>query len=667
MLALHLAQELTGSDTLPIYLRGKNLSDIEIEIQETNRPVIDSFSASSFLRHFRASSRDTACLIFDGIDEILGAEEDIQKFLSELRLQQNICEAQGKNLTIALFARNADSYLAHDKKSMTVSVHLEILGLDGGHRTQNLKDNRILGEDMRSKWWAKYLSATGQKIDVNLPEFLCTDYADFLEFGTNPLGAFLICRTAIETRTGNSVFPHEVINSFTYSENTNLVYRALTDYISRTIPEYIGPHTKILGNPSLLQTLALAHWQKCQIGDFFNDAIDKNEARPNFSTGPRNSNSNKRPFPNGFLGPSFLRPQASTKLEQKRVLQFPHDNLVYYIVATLIVDCFIDLIKAKNNDDRYINALKNWALISGQGVHDPVLADFCQKEARLRFEEISDVNWDTALASTKRHLDISQYKAKGLSAVTNILNSASLLLFVWSCFNLERHRNLGTRHEFSKDSAEFDIFTLRQIHPNRSFRYDNTSLDKPKLKQEGFLTPSLSAVHLIAEDLSQLSFPQGHMESAIFETTSFAMTHWSHVKISASSFKKSTFQQALFHGCRWHDSEFSDSFFQGTVIDTTTFLNCRISRVFFSQCHFTDVDFLSSVFEGVIFDRCVFESCGFESKVEKIRIAGVEFRYCTFLSMETSLQKFSQENLVNCIIRSSSDAKDDLSDNFLSE
>jgi len=77
--------------------------------------------------------------------------------------------------------------------------------------------------------------------------------------------------------------------------------------------------------------------------------------------------------------------------------------------------------------------------------------------------------------------------------------------------------------------------------------------------------------------------------------------------------------------------------------------------------------FSKVVFEGVIFDRCVFESCGFESKLEKIRIAGVEFRYCTFLSMETPLQKFSQENLVNCIIRSSSDAKDDLSDNFLSE
>jgi len=70
MIAIHLAQEISKSNIFPIYLRGRHLSDIKIDVQTSDQPVLDSFSFRSFLEHFRASSRKTACLILDGLDEV---------------------------------------------------------------------------------------------------------------------------------------------------------------------------------------------------------------------------------------------------------------------------------------------------------------------------------------------------------------------------------------------------------------------------------------------------------------------------------------------------------------------------------------------------------------------------------------------------------------------
>jgi len=61
---------------------------------------------------------------------------------------------------------------------------------------------------------------------------------------------------------------------------------------------------------------------------------------------------------------------------------------------------------------------------------------------------------------------------------------------------------------------------------------------EPLLRDMTFLTHSLSAHHLTSEDMSQLSFSLGHIENIISDDCSFAMTYWSHVKITNSAFSR---------------------------------------------------------------------------------------------------------------------------------
>jgi uncharacterized protein YjbI with pentapeptide repeats len=149
--------------------------------------------------------------------------------------------------------------------------------------------------------------------------------------------------------------------------------------------------------------------------------------------------------------------------------------------------------------------------------------------------------------------------------------------------------------------------------------------------------------------MSQLSLSLGHIETLICEDTSFAMTHWSHVKVTAASFTKTKFQQAVFHHWRVMDSHFMQCLFQGSRFQGGCFSGCQIEETFFSQCHFSDVEFIASEFKNVVFDRCVFSQIVFSKENDTGPIFGAEFRHCTFMDMETSVKNIAAENISNSI------------------
>ena len=616
MLALHLAQRLTQTEIMPIYLRGQNISDIEIDTHQVKRPVIDSFSAKSFLKHFRASSKKAACLILDGIDQISGTWEDVIKLLTSLQLEQNVCQAHGKTLSIIIFGRETDLDFIAQEKSVPPGRRFEILGLDGRCRAFKNTDNLSVGEDLRAMWWKKFLAATGRKPDRTLPDFLCTEYADFHEFGSDPLWTFFICQTAFNHNANKKLQPHETVNKYTYTENTNIIYRSIVTYTGSTESLKFRANSEHETYLARLQNLAVEQWQ-----------VGRDEVTPYNA-------------------------------------EFVHENFSHYLVATRLIDQFINVLNAMSDTDRFDEALEDWAAVSNQGSHNPILADFCQNEASLRSADLPDFKWDAALSLIKNQLNVDHYAGKGLSTVSNILNSASLLFFIWSCFNLGRYNALGAHRTFSDVPIDFGNSTLRQLYQTSYLTFPNDALDDPILGHQTFLTPSLSALHLTAADLSQLSFSLGHMEGFKCETSSFAMTHWSHVKIAKSTFEKSAFTQALYHGCRWQNSDFSSCLFQGSNVHNSSFLDCRLSDIFFSQCHFSDVDFLSSTFKNTIFDRCIFANCGFETVAENSTVNGIEFRHCTFLNMAKSLHAFSRDSLTHCIIQTGAEAEEILKNLF---
>jgi uncharacterized protein YjbI with pentapeptide repeats len=149
--------------------------------------------------------------------------------------------------------------------------------------------------------------------------------------------------------------------------------------------------------------------------------------------------------------------------------------------------------------------------------------------------------------------------------------------------------------------------------------------------------------------MRQFNFRQGHMEHAIYIDTNFAMTHWSHVKVSDSQFSRATFQQAIIHKWRVIKSDFKNCLFQGSRFEGALFNTCQMRDVFFSQCHFSEVEFMAPQFKNVIFDRCVFSDVSFSQLDDRIGLTGAKFRYCTFLDMEANIEKIPIDNLIGTI------------------
>ena len=657
MAALHLAQSLCETDVFPIYLRGSHFSDIEIDIQSSDQLIIDSFSLRSFLKHFRASALDQACLIIDGIDEISegpsGTTNRLEQLFRELNLERNVCHAHGKSLHIIILGRQSYIDLATTHVSPTDFNRLDMLALDGSCDAVSEVPKNLLGKDLREEWWIRYLSAKNYPYDSSLPDFLCTDYDDFFGFSSDPLLTHLICTIAFNgfEVSSTKIMPHEVVNALTYANSKNQVYKLLIDYIHQREPL---PRVRKEDFLSVLQHMALAHWhagdsQVVTIGAV-QDSLKNTSAKAAFET----------LYPTSYLGRQYSPHNLFTGIynrvinndqgsENQIVLEFTHSPFSDYFLSTLIFDRFKKLIIAFETKLNIETALESWASLSKAGAHTPSLGDFCEREARQRYDDFSTLNWETALSILRNHLDVSHYDSKGTDSLSQLQSSASLLLFIWSTLNLERHRRTGETINVFDSSASLSPLDFKRIQRPSTLNIQKGTLTEPQLKYGTFLTNCLSAQSFKLADMSQLSFSTGHMQALICEETSFAMTHWSHVKITASVFNRCPFQQSIFYGCRWMGTTLSNCFFQGAKIQWSSFSNCSLKGTSFSQCHFSDVEFSSTDLAGAIFDRCTFTNCFFTE--EESNTNGASFRHCSFSNMKKHFLQTQKHIFEDCMFQ----------------
>ena len=263
MCALHFAASLCQRNVFPIFIRGRHLSNIDIDITNDGQAIVDSFSIKSFLKHFRASSFQTAYLILDGLDEIsrqsLDGSNTLGQILSDLKREQAACSAHHKTLNIMALGRDAHISFAADQFLLGQSRSLSMLPLDGSFPRAEASTSQKQGQDFRSRWWKTYLAATQKSSDPTLPDFLSLEYDDFTEFGSDPLLAFLMCQTAlIPAANGEtSKLPHELVNALTFNTNKNEIYERIIERLALKVGASISPHQF----RSVLQHIARAAWQ----------------------------------------------------------------------------------------------------------------------------------------------------------------------------------------------------------------------------------------------------------------------------------------------------------------------------------------------------------------------------------------------------------------------
>jgi uncharacterized protein YjbI with pentapeptide repeats len=650
MTALHLASILGQESLFLVYLRGSQLSNIDIDITDPDQMITDSFTFKSFLKHFRASSHQTGYLVLDGIDEIGSVAQDslgsLNQILSELKTEQAACAAHGKALRIIIFGRDAHINATITQLPPNQFKHFKLLALDGSYCGQDRDTDSIHGEDLRELWWTNYLAATGQRQDPSLPDFLTTEYDDFSEFGTDPLLATLICKAALSQKTDkrSSALPHERVNALTYTANKNDIYRTIFEQVASSGRHRLQSRHFL----SVVQHIAINMWHSGGSRRVSLEAVYGNIEDENIKTAFQALNLFETAAgtePNMLTTALYYNIGHQDKDPSERLFEFTHKTFAEYLVSTRLFDAFRDLITTIGDRDKFKHALRNWIRISHSGGHEPGLGDFCQKEAAIRYEAFSHMNWDDALNIIKDELSGDRFSDPGSSSILHIQNSASLLFFIWSSLNLERHKRTGGKFELSQNSGTFSVRDLKFIQRPNGLDFKLGSSLEPLLRESTYLTPSLSALKLTAADMSQLSFSLGHMEQVFFDEASFAMTHWSHVKTSDTNFSKSVFQQAIFHQWRILNSEFNHCLFQGARFQGADFSNCQFRETFFSQCHFSDVDFTTSQWTDVAFDRCVFTDCIFSPKNAENLSIGIDFRHCTFMEADQDSTLLSEDQI----------------------
>lgn len=663
MAAIHLAQNLSKTDVFPIYLRGSHLSDIEIDIQNGDQLVIDSFSAKSFLKNFRASSQKTACLILDGLDEIPltngSSTDSLNRFLTELSREQKVCQAHGKTLFVVALGRQSHVSFAVSKTRSMTERQLDMLSLDGSY-TNSKHGLQILGKDLREDWWKNYLHANQWKLDPSLPDFLCTEFNDFSDFGSEPLLTYLICRLALKTGLKNhkTLLAHEIVNKLTYEKNRNDIYQNIIEHFHTHAPLKNGSSTDRNQTFAVLQHIALANWHQGSGNAVSLEAVQKIIHNPQVKSALKHLNmgslTGHTQTPDMLLTAFYYRiTTEQDAVSRQPVIEFTHRTFSEYLTSTLIWDRFEQLIRAFVQQTQFDDALTNWTAVSYTGEHDPTLGDFCQNEARLRYARLSDLDWDAALEILRQHLSVAQFEKGGLESLTQLQRSASLLLFIWSCMNIERHSRTGEGFNLFENEGTFTTYDLKRIQLPNGLDLETGSLTEPQLQHHTYLTNSLSALYLTGADLSQLSFSTGHMQAVTSRESNFSMTHWSHVKISRSTFKTSAFQQTMFHGCRWMDTNLHDCLFQGSKFQLVNFRDCNLSGSSFSQCHFSDVEFLATNFHNATFDRCTFSNCDFSNGLKERDLGIATFNRCTFLNMTKIRPRISLHNFKDCVFQSS--------------
>ena len=653
MSALHMAASLCEGDIFPIYMRGRHFSDIDIDITQNDHAIVDSFSIRSFLKHFRASSFGTACLILDGIDEITQMTQEpahrLNRILSDLKKEQAACNAHRKTLNIIVLGRETQIRFAMSQIPPDHSRHMSLLSLDGSQRNGEISTNPIQGSDLRPLWWQKYFNATQKDTDPTLPDFLSLDYDDYSEFASDPLLSFLICETAIEkaVNSGLSKLPHEDVNAFTYGSNKNAVYKSIIERAASANSHLLNPHRFLFA----LQHIALAAWQA---GDSqsvalnkIHGSLDTPEVKSAFES--LGLGSSAPTPPDIFMTSFYYRLAEYDENPNNMVVEFTQESFPEYLISTLFFDRFIGLISAFETEEKTEEALQAWVFVSKTGAHTPNLAGFCQKEAESRFDKLSHLNWDLALDIIQHHLTARLFDGTGLESLSQFQQSNSLLFFIWSCLNLERQKRGNTHFDLNNNDLNFDLGTLRKFQRPAAIILQSGSLIEPVLNNQSFLTFALSGLKLSFADMSQLSLSLGHMEHVIYADTSFVMTHWSHVKTSEADFTRSLFQQVIFNQWRVLNSQFTNCLFQGARFQGGLFKACQMRDIFFSQCHFSEVEFMAPEFDNVIFDRCVFSESNFSRIFEKNDLSGAMFKHCTFLDMDDVIQTIPTENLTGTI------------------
>lgn len=642
MAALHIANMLHKDSLCSLYLRGSRLSNIDIDINAPYQMITDSFSFRSFLKHFRSSSFQSGYLILDGVDEIGQATQaslgPLSQILSELEAEQAACSAHGKALNIIVLGRDAHIQTVIKRAPSKDYTHFKLLALDGSYPNQDRHSDGLKGEDFRELWWTKYLAATDNFADPSLPDFLTTEYDDFFEFGTDPLLATLICKAALQTETTETApqLPHERVNALTYTSNKNAIYKTIFDKILASNRHDLRSHHVL----SALQYIAVQMWHSGEHKTVALERVYRNIQDENIKAilqGLNLSGSASHAPADLFVTAFYYRMHYDETAPAQNSFEFTHKTFAEYLISTCLFDAFTQLITTLGDTESFQNALQHWIHISHSGRHDPSLGDFCQKEAALRFKTISTLDFDQALQIIKEHLNGTQFTNPRTASIAHIQSSASLLFFIWSCLNLERQKQTGQSYNISQKKSVFNISDLKSIHAPNGLDISTGSRLEPVLKYPSFLTQSLSALTFRTVDLSQLSLSLGHMESISFDETSFAMTHWSHVKTSKARFSRSIFQQAIFHQWRALESDFDTCLFQGARFQGANFSDCHFKGTYFSQCHFSEIDFTTCHWEDVIFDRCVFTECAFGSKQSLAIPAGINFRHCTVMDVDQNM------------------------------
>lgn len=661
MTALHLAWSLSAPEVFPIYARVTQLSHVEISLSETSATLGDQVSLASYLKHFRSSSSKTCCLILDGLDEIGGTASQsmskLKELISYLKAEQLTCASNGKTLKIIAFGRSATTSLLTTLLPTQQVKRLRMVGLDGQISQGQTDQVLSLGHDFREIWWHKYLAAKGLSTTIETPEFLSADYNDFLDFGTVPLLAYLLCRAAfpIGEAAQQKLPGNEVIDKITFAENKNVIYERIIEQVGQG---HIWRTPSLKNTPlhkhnfrKLLQHIALADWQNGGQGpvpvDNIKNAMPCEQDRDNLRSLLLSSAPSARGSRNTISTIFYYNNHSGS---EEDTLKFSHNSFSNYLIATLILDNFVSLIDAFTKEGDIQTAIAIWMKMSNAKFQDPNLADFCESEAKLRYDALTDLDWDAALKLLKapifRHWGNDAEPGNIKEEISHLRFASMLIFLVWNCFNRERYRREGLKFQLTHSEESFSFSDLGQIHSPRFSSDTEEKRQGAAAENPNFLGHALASLNITAADMSHTALNTGHIHKTLFQDTSFRMNDWRYVRIQGSTFKTSNFQHASFFMSDISKSAYENCLFQWSRLDKVKFSHTHFSASHFLQCHLSEVDFRTCSFDNMIFDRCIFSTCHFG--LDKRSKRGPIFRHCTFLDMSDAVRNIPKVLLKSC-------------------
>lgn len=668
--ALHLANSMSDSDVFPIYIRLSKRSSIQIGLSDLSQQIGDDASLSSLLMHFRSSTYTTCCIILDGLDEIGGTVstslDKLIEMISDIQAEKQHCRAQKKILRVLAFGRSARAEWMFKLLPNQQSKLLKMVGLNGQIASVSQNENETVGEDFRDIWWQNFLAAKGISTPSATPEFLSTDYNEFADFGTVPLLSYLLCRAALsDADTQTSVIPaNEVVDKITYAKNKNSVYDAIIDQVRQESAWRVGTLKNAILEKgdftALLQHIALANWKDGaghQIGvRQVERSIENKRTRKIFRSLSFCSSASRDDPTDNFSTVFYYGLNSSS---EENVLTFTHKTFSDYLLSTLIFDAFIYLISCFSSGHDFDRALSNWLSICEAKSQDPSLADFCEHEAKLRYDDLTKLDWDTALQLLKAPIfrsTRSQEKLKTLAdKIAQFSLASSLIFLIWNCLNRERYRRQDTAFHLTNSDTGFSLSDLNFMQLDRSSNPANWSALKAIAIRPNFLGHSLSGLHLTDGQLFGLFLSTGHIQNTVCQAVYFSMGHWDRVRTDTCVFKASSFQKISFVRSMFTDCAFRDCFFQMSSFNKVEFSGSRLRDTQFAQCHFADVDWRACEMKDVIFDHCIFVNCLFAMKTRSAHSA--KFRQCTFVDMEDEFKSIPETALENSTYSRSSDTE----------